>query len=254
MTAASRPAALIPLTEPEHADLDVVAFPCAGSSPGQFQKWRALAPVNWRLTSACLPGHGPRAGEPFARGLTAAAGEIAAAITAMVPPARPLVLAGHSLGALIAFETARQVRPSALAVFACPPPPLVHRQGDTDVDWDESIIKLGGQDLPADLAAELIELYRPVYEADMEMLDAYVWDGGRVECDIWAVYSSEDFLPAVPWAGQTTGGADTVTLHGDHYLARDQPERAVCELVSLVDAQASNRADGAKRVRPCPPH
>lgn len=238
MTVRTRPAALIPITGPDRAVLDVVAFPCAGSSPGQFQGWRTLVPADWRLTAVCLPGRGPRTGEPFAKRLTEAADEAAAAITAALVPGRPLLLVGHSLGGLIAFETARRVRPAALAAFACPPP---HRLPDLppgDVDWAAAIAPPGGGQLPPGLADELIELYRPVYEADMEMLDDYVWDRGRAECDIWALYSEADSIPVVPWAEQTTARAEAAALPGDHYLARDDPGRAVRELVGRVAARA----------------
>lgn len=248
MTITWPPAALVPLTAPKHVELDIVAFPCAGSSPGQFQEWRTLVPPNWRLTSVCLPGRGHRTIEPFATSLSAAADEIAAALTAQLEPVRPLLLAGHSLGGVIAFETARRLPPSALAVFACPPPQHLYGPDETDFGWEDAITQMvDGQSLPADLAAELIDFYRPVYEADMQMLESYVWDRGRAECDIWAFYSSDDFIPAAPWAEQTTRGTDTVTLPGDHYLARDEPERAVRELVARAEAQSMNRPDATKK-------
>lgn len=243
MTIVPPSAALVPLTAHGRAELDVVAFPCAGSSPGQFYPWRALMPTTWRLTGACLPGRGLRTGEPFATSLTAAADEIAAAITTELAPTGPLVFAGHSLGAVVAFETARRLTPSALVVYACPPPQHLDGQADdADLGWEQAVRELvDGQGLPTDLAAELIDFTRPAYAADMRMLEAYAWDRGRADCDIWAIYSSDDSVATAPWTEQTTREAETVIRPGDHYLARDQPECAVRELVSRVAAQEMNR-------------
>lgn len=241
---------LTAITDPPQAACEVVAFPCAGSGPSQYRNWRSVVPADWRLRSVCLPGRGQRTGEAFARRLTAIADEVAAEVSELVPKDRPLLLVGHSLGATIAFETARRLHSSALAVFTCPPPQRIPEYPDLKIDWNDAIERLnGGQKLPADLLTELVELSRPIFEADMAMLDSYTWDGGRVKCDIWALYGAEDSLAAEPWTQQTTAAAHAVTLPGDHYLPRDEPERVVGELVRRVGAWLAN----GKGAQPCIP-
>jgi surfactin synthase thioesterase subunit len=214
-------------------------------------------PANWRLSSACLPGREHRALEPLEMRLTRVADEMAEAIVATLPRERPLLLIGHSLGAVIAFEVALRLSPLALAAFACPPPHQIpdgqapDLSWDPDLFWDEVITRVsGGQDLSPDLVAEIRDMNRPIVEADMAMLETYVWDGRRTRCDIWAVYGSADYVLPGSWAEQTSGTAQTVILPGGHYLPCDNPKRAVGELVHRVDMSAAANRPGGDRLLP----
>lgn len=250
MTSAERPRILVPLTSGEGVTVEAVVFPCAGSGPSQFHGWRELVPANWRLSSACLPGREHRALEPLESRLERVADEIAEAIAAELPRDRPLLLIGHSLGAVIAFEVALRSSPLALAVFASPPP---HQLEDdvppdfsSDLIWDEVFTRVsGGQELSPDLVAELKAMNRAVVEADTAMLGTYAWDGRRTRCDIWAVYGSADHFSPGSWAEQTSGTAATVIVPGGHYFPCDDPRRAVGELVHRVEMlAAANRPGG----------
>jgi len=83
-------------------------FPYAGGASDVFRGWRRHFPAEVDICLVHLPGRGKRMGErPFTR-LNVLVEEIADVICAESPD--PYVLYGHSMGALISFELARELR------------------------------------------------------------------------------------------------------------------------------------------------
>ena len=87
--------------------LRLYCFPYAGAGHTVFQPWRALLTGDIELASIKLPGRGARFGEPHARSLVELAERLAAEIAEASVEGEAFALFGHSMGALLAFETAR---------------------------------------------------------------------------------------------------------------------------------------------------
>ena len=91
------------------ARLQLFCFPFAGGGASAFRGWQNLLPPWMEVWPLEYPGHETRFREPSfdsASGLTAAIStELAAAID------RPFALFGHSMGALLVFETAAGLSP-----------------------------------------------------------------------------------------------------------------------------------------------
>jgi pyochelin biosynthesis protein PchC len=106
---------------------DLVCFPGAGAGASTFRQWVARLPP-FAVVAACqLPGREERIDEGAAASLSAAADTIAEACLSSARRSRPLVLFGHSMGAVLAFETACRLErlghmPSALVLAASAPP------------------------------------------------------------------------------------------------------------------------------------
>lgn len=111
---------LVRLAGPDEPELELVVFPGAGAGPSAVVAWRDLVPPTWRLSAVCLPGRGARFGEPVFEEPGRVADEVAAALAGVD---RPVVFAGHSIGALWALETATRVPPALLVTAACQAPP-----------------------------------------------------------------------------------------------------------------------------------
>ncbi|XSG83267.1 MAG: thioesterase II family protein [Methyloligella sp. ZOD6] len=86
----------------------LVCFHYAGGSAQTFFPWTKLLPEDFALVAAELPGRGRRREAPFAGSIRSAASQLADAWPAFAD--RPAIFYGHSLGALLAYETARALK------------------------------------------------------------------------------------------------------------------------------------------------
>jgi len=95
----------------------LVCFHYAGGSAQSFYAWRTACEGRCELISAELPGRGRRQRAPFVTSIREAAEQLALAYFPMT--SRRSVFYGHSLGALLAFETARLLQQRGLAGPSC---------------------------------------------------------------------------------------------------------------------------------------
>lgn len=111
-------AGFVPLGVNPGGTCRLVCFHYAGGSAQTFFPWTKLLPDDYALIAAELPGRGRRREAPFATSIHAAAQELAQAWAPFSD--RPAIFYGHSLGALLAYETAR-----ALPAHGHAPPELL---------------------------------------------------------------------------------------------------------------------------------
>lgn len=135
----------------------VLAFPYAGAGPSSYGRWGSLMPSQVELMIAAPPGREHRSAEPSV--VTMA--EYVSSIVEEMPQDRlPVVLFGHSLGAIVAFEVALR-----LSTGGRPPAALF----------------ISGRGYPSDLPtkrpihalpdAELLRVVRQRYDAPPVELD-----------------------------------------------------------------------------------
>jgi surfactin synthase thioesterase subunit len=224
-------AALVPLTAPEQPSLHVIAIPGAGAGPSTFEPWRKVVPQTWRLSAVCLPGRGNRFGEPFATDMRVLAKEIAAEIATDVP----LLVFGHSMGALVALEVAALVRPRGLVVAGCAPPASRRRQAygstaeaDVAAAIRDVVASLGVPD--PDLFEELVALSTPVLLADLALLDDYRPQSTMVDCDLLALYGTDDDLEPEPWHASTSAASEVMLFPGGHFFLQHDAADVIREL------------------------
>lgn len=98
-------AAFVVLASNPAAERTLVCFHYAGGSAQAFYRWRAACGRAYTLVAGELPGRGRRQKEPFIGSIEEAANAFAQSCTRL--PQTEVVFYGHSLGALVAFETAR---------------------------------------------------------------------------------------------------------------------------------------------------
>lgn len=153
----------------------------------------------------------------------------------------PVAFFGHSMGALIGFELARELRRRALPVPVhlfvsahraphlrvlnvgeCP----LHRLPDS-VFIREIEHRYGA---PPDFVqcSELIELFLPLLRADLALCETYVYTPEEpLACSISAFGGVDD--PRVKkhhleaWQAHTTHAFDLRVFPGDHFFARSEP-------------------------------
>lgn len=240
---------------PDAANTLLVCFPFAGGSAAFYRPWMAPArELGLSLLPVELPGRGLRRQESALRDVAALVQALGPALRARLD--RPFLLFGHSLGALLAFETARHLRrryallPRALIVSGRHPPhmgrdPTGFRHGLPRQQFLEALKGLNGT-VPEVLAhPELMALVEPSLRADFAMTELYAHEPGPpLDCPMLALTGGDD--PEVSpeemaeWARHGAAGFRLITLPGDHFYLRDRAS----EVLSHLQRMAAPRAAG----------
>ncbi|MEG3627013.1 thioesterase II family protein [Streptomyces poriticola] len=118
---------LVCLAHRPGAAVRLYCVPPGGAGPEFYQPWAGLLPETIEPYTFALPGRGTRRDEPSVTDLHALAAALAS-LTDNAADSRPFALFGHSLGALLTYETARRLRrtarrePALVALSALPAP------------------------------------------------------------------------------------------------------------------------------------
>jgi medium-chain acyl-[acyl-carrier-protein] hydrolase len=236
---------------PRASAVRMFCVPYAGGGPAVYRHWPAAIP-GVELGAVRLPGRDRRIDERPHRSLPTMVGQLADALARHLD--RPYALFGHSIGARIAFELARELRrrgrPGPLVLFASGsrPPHRSRWASLHDLD-DESLcrwlVSTGGMSdwLLAD--AELRGTLLPVLRADLELEVGVMYaDEPPLACPILAFGGADD--PEAPpsfmdeWRRHTTAQFALRVLPGGHFFIR-QHYRTILDEVSR-HIQAARRS------------
>lgn len=208
----------------------IFCIPYAGGSAAAYARWRTLADERVDLIPVQLPGRGARIRERPVDRLDRLAAMLAEALGPRLD--RPFALFGHSMGALLAFETARTLRrtgqplPAALFVSARRAPqrpsrrPPLHQLSDTEL-----IAELRALDgtPPAVLEdEELLGLMLPIVRADLKAVETHDHHPEPpLDCPIRAFGGTRDSIAPDDlraWSVQTTRGFALTMFDGGHFF------------------------------------
>lgn len=221
------------LSTRQPAFLRLFCFPYAGASAQVFRSWQTQLGPEIEMCLVHLPGRGHRINEPCFTRLEPLVNTIADAI---VPETRgPFAFYGHSMGAIISFELARELQrrqlaaPAHLFVSGRLPPsePPGHRSFDLPLEqFIAELRELNGT--PADLLLnpDTRDLFLPVLRADFEIVDTYTYkDGPPLACP-FSVYGgiADDRVPVEQlsgWQAHTSAQCRVRVLPGDHFFIQD---------------------------------
>lgn len=210
----------------------LVCIPYAGGGASAFAGWGAgLNGIE--LWLAQLPGRERRFLEAPAASMEEIVRPLAREVADRVRA--PFALFGHSMGALIAFETARELRrlggpePAHVFVSATRPPHEtwpIRAQLLTDPELAQWMARLGG--VPAAVMAdrELVDLIVPILRADLDVCRGYAYQHeDPLSCPVTAFAGQSDFL-ALPaamaaWERHTTGAFRLVAMPGGHFFLNE---------------------------------
>jgi medium-chain acyl-[acyl-carrier-protein] hydrolase len=211
------------------AALRLVCFPYAGGGASVFRTWPAALPGDVELLAIELPGRETRSREPLFDQLAPLVTALADAIGARLDA--PFAIYGHSLGSLIGFAFARELRRRGLRapvhLFASgrrapqiPDCEQVHQLPDRELCvW---LRRLGGMPDALFDEPELMEYVLPILRADIAVNGAILADEPPLDCSITAMGGvgddrvSIDFLDA--WREQTSQAFEREIFAGGHFF------------------------------------
>jgi surfactin synthase thioesterase subunit len=215
----------------------LVCFPHAGGSATAYLPLARALPADFDVVSVQYPGRQDRYREaPFtalAPLVEAVAEELARELAA--DSGRPYALFGHSMGALIAFETARLLArgelpgPQRLFLSGRGAPGLrtsAHYDLYDDADVLADVRRLGGTDQGMLDDPEVLEMVLPALRADYRALGTYRWRGGEpLAAPITALTGDRDPMVTVQdvrtWREHTSGDFAVKVFPGGHFYLFD---------------------------------
>jgi surfactin synthase thioesterase subunit len=221
----------------------VYCFPFAGGSPGVYLSWERRLP-ELEVWGVLPPGRGKRFEEtPFTR-----VPELVDALLHEVTFTPPYLLFGHSLGGLLAFETARALQaagrpgPVALVVSAHRPPhqpyPDEPISGWPDAEFRAEVERR--YPAPPELAEDpelLAQSYR-MLRADLALVETYRYQPGpALACPITVVSGVDDYWSEpelAGWAEHTSAGCRITMVPGDHHYLLDEPGQVLKTIADLT--------------------
>jgi surfactin synthase thioesterase subunit len=241
----------------EHAGarLRLFCFPFAGAGASIFRDWSLDLPSEVQVFGVQLPGRESRLEEqPFR--------EMLPAVRAIVAVLRryqdlPFAFFGHSVGALIAFEVARELRRlcgmSPVHLFVSgyrgpsrpPPEAPVHQLPDPLLM--QELRKLGGTPPEILHNNEVMQLMLPAIRGDFALSENYQYERHEpLQCPITVFGGLQDRkvrnsdLPA--WQSETKASFGIRMFPGDHYFIRQCRVPLLCTVADELGFGARSKA------------
>jgi medium-chain acyl-[acyl-carrier-protein] hydrolase len=214
----------------------LVCLPFAGGSSAPFYRWRSRLPDWIELAPVSLPGHDGRLHEPPFTDLR----KLVAVLVDDIQTAldQPFVLLGHSMGAWLAFEMARELRrrgallPELLVVSASRAPHL-RSDGPPIYQLPESELlealtqSYGGIPTEVSSSRELLQLLLPALRADLQMIETHRYaEELPLDVEILALGGIDDAAVSPAqlegWRRHATRACSVRLLPGGHFFLFDQ--------------------------------
>jgi len=212
------------------AALRLLCFPYAGGGASVFRTWPAGLPADVELLAVAMPGRDARAKEPPFDRLAPAL----AALTDGVAPVlgAPFAIYGHSLGAMLGFQLARELRrrqlpgPLHLFVSGRRAPQLPENwptQHMSDPEFLAMLRRLGGIPDAVFQEAELMAYFLPIFRADFALSETTPCvQEPPLACPITALGGVSDERAPLDeldaWQAQTTAAFEREVFPGGHFF------------------------------------
>ncbi|MGV9677865.1 thioesterase II family protein [Nocardia sp. NPDC003482] len=224
----------------------LICFPPGGGSAAAYRALAQHIDPAVAVHAVQYPGRQDRLGDPLIPDLPRMADLIAADLPTWPPSAR-IALFGHSMGATVAFETARRLAasgrtPDHLFVSGRVAPDAPY-EGALHKGPDEALIaelqRLANDPASVEILRtepSLAELVLPAVRGDYEAVETYTYTpADPLTCPISALLGDDD--PTVNaddmrrWHSHTTAPFDLTTFPGRHFYLDETPT-AVAQLIS----------------------
>ncbi|NIF15558.1 alpha/beta fold hydrolase [Pantoea sp. Cy-639] len=229
--------------------LNLLCLPYSGASAMVYSRWRRKLPAWLQVRPVELPGRGARLGEPLHTDLKALARQLAA--EQRQHTRAPYALFGHSLGALVAFELAHELRalgcPAPLALFASGTAAPTRREDYDAAKWrqpssNEALIAelrtLGGTPEEVLGNQELMSLTLPVVQADFLLCGRYDYQQrAPLSCPLHVLAGTDDRASDEQlhaWRRETLGDYSLAKFPGGHFFINGHEDQVLATLCQTL--------------------
>jgi medium-chain acyl-[acyl-carrier-protein] hydrolase len=228
--------------------LRLFCFPYAGGGASIFRLWRKDLFEDINVCAVQLPGRENRIAEQLYNKLT----DLIKAMAEDLEPYLdvPFAFFGHSLGAKIAFEFAREIRRrrgiqpvhiflSGSRPVHIPEPRPLHRLPDQD--FIAALERYAGTPASVLQNSTFMELYLPILRADFSIDETYAYyDEPPLNCPITAFAGNADKGASIAdqkgWRQHTSRAFTIHTFQGDHFFIKSA-RPALLDYISRILAQ-----------------
>jgi surfactin synthase thioesterase subunit len=228
----------------------LVCFPHAGGSASFYHPVSAAMPESVEVLAVQYPGRQDRLREP-------AFTSVGALVDALLPilrdalDDRPTAFFGHSMGAIVAYETALRLQAEGrgpVRLFASGRrSPTSHRDEAVHLRDDDGMITelkaMAGTEAWVFGDEELMRMVLPALRADYEAIETYRGaTDDRLACPLTVLVGDDDpktsLDEAAAWADHAGEGHELQVYSGGHfYLSHHQPE-----ILALLAERAASGA------------
>lgn len=229
----------------QHAHVRLFCLPYAGGGALTYRPWASALSSAADVWAVQLPGRETRIQEPLYVRATPLVAELASALEPHLD--RPYALFGHSMGALLAFALARELRhrrtvpPQYLFLSGCRAPqvpardPPLHRLPEPELR--QVLRELAGTPEAVLRSDLLMEIFSPILRADMELVETYDYrDEPPLACPISAFGGRADRrvteADLEAWRAHTAQRYELRMFDGNHFFlhtCQSQLTRAIAE-------------------------
>ncbi|ABD88578.1 alpha/beta fold hydrolase [Rhodopseudomonas palustris] len=235
----------------------LICFHHAGGNAQSYRDWTSHPALGkFAVCPVELPGRGTRYGEAAARDLTGLIDACWPHFRDVIGTEQPVVLFGHSLGALVAYEVARRMQaddrpPAALIASARRAPTSVSpepwRHMLQDGELVDELQRLGGTAAEILRHRELLDLVLPTIRSDFALTETYLHPpGSKLSCPVIAIRGTADHEVSAGdldrWQEVSSARFERWTFDGDHFYLNDATirDRLLDRLVSRVASLMSH--------------
>jgi len=228
--------------------LRLFCFPYGGAGASGYRMWSRFLPSWVEIAPVQLPGRESRFREASHRHLDPLLAELVGTLDFA---SAPFAFFGHSLGALIAFELARELRrrekraPLLLLVSAYPAPQLHRDRPHIAHLPDDAMVAALREHFDVSAALlddpDLLELALPLLRADMSVVESYVYrDEPPLDLPLVAFGGLGD--PEAPeeqirgWQAQTARAFSMRMFPGGHFFVNHDSQPVIREITEALTA------------------
>ena len=215
--------------------MKLFCIPYSGGSADGYYQWKKLIDPDIEICPIELAGHGRRIREPFFEDVAQAAADLSAQIRTKIEQNERYALLGHSMGALLAFETYYCLTPEyrPVHVFFC------GRKAPQDMDepteyyklpeeeFLEIVYRYGGTTREVLKNDALRSIFLPILRADFRISELYRYEekNEKIECPFTVVNGRQDYSAMtsdlIRWLAH--GEGRVLTVEGGHFFPFEQP-------------------------------